>query len=46
MKTVTADELAAAERYVLLNARLIDSLRFAYHFRDGSAASVRASLAA
>jgi hypothetical protein len=46
MKTVTADALAAAERYLLLNARLIDRLRFAYHFRDGSAASVRAALAA
>jgi len=46
MKTVTADALAAAERYLLLNARLIDRLRIAYHFRDGSAAAVRASLAA
>ena len=46
MKTVTADALAAAEKYLLLNARLIDRLRFAHHFRDGSAASVRASLAA
>ena len=46
MKTVAADALAAAEKYLLLNARLIDRLRFAYHFRDGSAAAVRASLAA
>jgi hypothetical protein len=46
MKTVTADALAAAEMYLLLNARLIDRLRFAYHFRDGSAESVRTSLAA
>jgi hypothetical protein len=46
MKTVTTDALAAAERYVLLNARLIDRLRFAYHFRDGSASAVRTALAA
>ena len=46
MKTVTAEALAAAERYLLLNARLIDRLRFDYHFRGGSAASVRTALAA
>ena len=46
MKTVTAEALAAAERYLQLNARLIDRLRFDYHFRDGSAAAVRAALAA
>ncbi|HEX5996090.1 MAG TPA: hypothetical protein VFY84_13200 [Jiangellales bacterium] len=46
MKTLHSDALAAAERYLLLNARLIDRLRFAYHFRDGSAAAVRAAVAA
>ncbi len=46
MKTVTAEALAAAERYLLLNARLIDRLRFDFHFRDGTAAAVRAALAA
>ena len=46
MKTVTTEALAATERYLLLNARLIDRLRFHYHFGTGSAASVRAALAA
>ncbi|HEU4542128.1 MAG TPA: hypothetical protein VFR23_13455 [Jiangellaceae bacterium] len=46
MKTVTATALDAAERYLLLNARLIDRRRFDYHFRRGPAASVRAALAA
>ncbi|HEX6336335.1 MAG TPA: hypothetical protein VFZ85_05225 [Jiangellaceae bacterium] len=46
MKTVNAEALGTAERYLLLNARLIDRLRFAYHFRGGSPAAVRAALAA
>jgi hypothetical protein len=46
MKTVTPEALDAAERYILLNARLIDRLRFAHLFRDGSAAAVRAALRA
>lgn len=32
MKTLTKDAFAAAERYLVLNARLIDRLRFQHHF--------------
>ncbi|HEX6577090.1 MAG TPA: hypothetical protein VF082_01900 [Jiangellaceae bacterium] len=46
MTMLTPRALAAAERYVLLNARLIDRLRFAHLFRDGSAAAVRSALTA
>ena len=46
MKTLTRSELDAAERFVLLNARLIDRLRVAFLFRDGSAGAVRAALRA
>lgn len=44
MTMLTPEGLAAAERYIALNARLIDRLRFAFLFRDGSAAAVRAAL--
>jgi hypothetical protein len=44
MKTVTPDALQRAETFVLLNARLLDRLRFAYHFRRGSADAVIRSL--
>jgi len=40
MKTITPDALQRAETFVLLNARLLDRLRFAYHFRGGSAEAV------
>ncbi len=40
MKTVTNDALAAAEQFLYLNARLIDRLRFAHHFRNGPARAV------
>jgi hypothetical protein len=33
-----------AERFMWLNARLLDRLRFEYHFRDGSAARVVAAI--
>jgi hypothetical protein len=46
MTMLTPERLTAAERYLLLNARLIDRLRFAHLFRDGSAAAVRSALAA
>ena len=46
MKTVTPDTLTAAERYLTLNARLIDRLRFAYLFRGGSPTAVRTALSA
>jgi hypothetical protein len=46
MKQITPDALAAAERYIDLNARLLDRLRFAHLFQDGSAAAVRTALAA
>ncbi|WP_026931379.1 hypothetical protein [Glycomyces tenuis] len=35
MKTLTEDAFAAAERYMVLNARLIDRLRFARCFHGG-----------
>jgi hypothetical protein len=44
MKTVTPDALQRAETFVLLNARLLDRLRFAYHFRGGSPDAVVRSL--
>jgi hypothetical protein len=37
--------LAAAEEFILTNARLLDRVRFAFHFRNGSAEAVRAALA-
>jgi hypothetical protein len=46
MTMLTQERLAAAERYLLLNARLIDRLRFAHLFRGGSVAAVRSALAA
>ncbi|MGH8839310.1 MAG: hypothetical protein ACRDVO_08640 [Jiangellaceae bacterium] len=46
MTMLTPERLAAAERYLLLHARLIDRLRFAHLFRGGSAAAVRSALAA
>ncbi|MGH8825728.1 MAG: hypothetical protein ACRDVN_14830 [Jiangellaceae bacterium] len=46
MTLLTSEALAAAERYLVLNARLIDRLRFAHLFRDGSTAAVRSALAA
>jgi hypothetical protein len=44
MKTVTKAALAAAERFMQLNARLLDRRRFAYHFRGGPAEPVLTSL--
>jgi hypothetical protein len=46
MKMVTTDALAAAERFIQLNARLIDRHRFAFHFRAGPAEPVLAALRA
>ena len=46
MTMLTSEALASAERYLSLNARLIDRLRFAHLFRAGSAAAVRSALAA
>jgi hypothetical protein len=46
MTMLTPQALAAAERYVLRNARLIDRLCFAHLFRDVSAAAVRSALTA
>jgi hypothetical protein len=40
MRTVTSAALAAAERFMQLDARLIDRHRFAYHFRGGRAEPV------
>ncbi|HEX6469181.1 MAG TPA: hypothetical protein VF069_08805 [Streptosporangiaceae bacterium] len=44
MNTVTRAALAAAERFMQLNARLVDRHRFAYHFRGGPAEPVLAAL--
>ncbi|MFC6887224.1 MULTISPECIES: hypothetical protein [Actinomadura] len=44
MNVLNAEDLALAERFVRLNARLIDRHRFALHFRGGSAAPVLAAL--
>lgn len=46
MKTLTDDAIDAAERFLQLNARLIDRLRFAHLFRGGPAGPVRTALAA
>jgi hypothetical protein len=43
-KIMTASALDAAERFIWLNARLIDRLRFAHLFRGGAAAPVLAAL--
>jgi hypothetical protein len=43
-KMLNADALEAAERFIWLNARVIDRLRFAHLFRDGAAAPVVAAL--
>jgi hypothetical protein len=45
-KTVTPAALTAAERFIQLNARLIDRHRFAYHVRGGPAEPVVAVLRA
>ncbi|MCG5218984.1 hypothetical protein [Streptosporangium sp. KLBMP 9127] len=44
MKVLTKEALARAERFILLNARLIDRLRFAALFADGTAERVLAAL--
>lgn len=44
MKTLTEAAFAAAERYMLLHARLIDRLQFAHRFRGGPAEPVRSVL--
>jgi hypothetical protein len=44
MTTTESTSLARAERFVLLNARLIDRLRFQYLFRGGSGAAVAEAL--
>ncbi|WP_067806586.1 hypothetical protein [Actinomadura formosensis] len=46
MRVLHATDLARAERFMLLNARLIDRHRFALHFRGGPAAPVLAALRA
>ncbi|MFE9101371.1 hypothetical protein ACFYYL_27105 [Actinomadura geliboluensis] len=46
MRVPHADALARAERFMLLNGRLIDRHRFALHFRGGPAAPVVAALRA
>jgi hypothetical protein len=43
-KMLNAGALEAAERFIWLNARVIDRLRFAHLFRDGAAAPVVAAL--
>lgn len=40
MKTLSQDAFTAAERYMVLNARLIDRARFAYRFYDGPVSPV------
>jgi hypothetical protein len=40
VKTLQKDAFAAAERYLVLNARLIDRARFAYGFDDGPVSPV------
>lgn len=40
MKTLSPDAFAAAERYMALNARLLDRARFAYRFSDGPVSPV------
>ncbi|PRX98545.1 hypothetical protein [Allonocardiopsis opalescens] len=46
MRTVTANTLHETERFLRLNARLIDRLRFEHHFRGRSADDAAAALAA
>lgn len=41
---LTEDDIAAAEQFVWRNGRLLDRLRFAYHFRGGDPERVRAAL--
>ncbi|REE99768.1 hypothetical protein [Thermomonospora umbrina] len=43
-KTVTAEGLAAAERFLHLNARVLERRRFQMHFRGGGAAALVAAL--
>src|SRR2546430_16592591 len=44
MLTVDRQSLNAAEQFMVLNARLIDRLRFAHLFRGGSSQAVMAAL--
>jgi hypothetical protein len=46
MKTMTEATMRAAERFMQLNARLIDRHRFAFHFGGGPAAPVLTALRA
>jgi hypothetical protein len=46
MKTMTRAAMRAAERFMQLNARLIDRHRFAFHFSGGPAAPVLTALRA
>jgi len=46
MKTLTRDSFAAAERFLALNARLLDRRRFDHLFHDGPAEPVRLAMAA
>jgi hypothetical protein len=46
MKTMTRAAMGAAERFMRLNARLIDRHRFAWHFGDGPAEAVLTALRA
>ncbi|MFC7328373.1 prenyltransferase [Marinactinospora rubrisoli] len=46
MTTVTSDILQTAEHFIMRNARLLDRLRFAYHFQRGHAEPVHAVLGA
>ncbi|MGH8776850.1 MAG: hypothetical protein ACRDWI_17425 [Jiangellaceae bacterium] len=46
MRTVTPEALDAAEQYLLRAGRLIDRLRFAFLFREGSPTAVRRALRA
>ncbi len=43
-KMLAGSALEAAERFIWVNARLIDRLRFAHLFRGGAAAPVLAAL--
>lgn len=44
VRHITEENVAAAERFVWLNGRLIDRLRFAYHFGGGDPDRVREAL--
>ncbi|MFA1548118.1 hypothetical protein [Actinomadura chokoriensis] len=46
MRVLHATDLARAEQFMRLNARIIDRRRFALHFRGGTAAPVVAALGA